>query len=372
MIEREDFYQILTHTLNEYYLDVHKINVDVKVESIKTNILVFETLGSIHMRYPSREIYKYWMSEYNIRDNYVKYILAKIYVISCFLLKDILAQKYISMDNAFFDRNIAIIPANRKIRIFNFKDKYVDAIVKYGFTRKYFLNELEFRLSTNYDFVPKILEYGDTWYREKILTGMPLARVKNKKLYDSSINVVKQYLMQIHNDTSSEVEFTSYKNQLISRIVNKLKIAKEKKSIVYYDEMIDFVEKINQELDFYTGKITIVLSHGDLQTGNIWYNDGNIYIIDWETHDFRSKWYDLFVLLFSLRRSKKISELFNSVKKNGSIIIEDNDNIAPLIKIGLVFLEDIEFYLDDMLELPMGYGSKIFDRISQEFLCLEW
>ena len=153
MIQRENFYDLLKNTLEKYYQEVYHENLTINITQNKTDILIFEDLGSIHKRHSNSKIFRYWMNEYNIRNKPIKYLIAKVYVISCFLLKDLLAQKYLEITTKkLFNESIAIIPANRKIRIFDFKNNYVDAIVKDGFTDKFFNNEVNFRKNTHYNF----------------------------------------------------------------------------------------------------------------------------------------------------------------------------------------------------------------------------
>lgn len=370
MIQRENFYSLLINTLITYYQEVFHDKLSISITNKKTDILIFENLGSIHKRHSNSKIFKYWMNEYNIRNKPIKYLVAKIYVISCFLFKDLLAQKYLQISpSGLFHDSIAIIPANRKIRIFDFKNNYVDAIVKDGFTSKFFNNEVDFRLKTQYSFVPKIINHGKNWYREEILKGKPLARIKNNSLYTQSLNKINSYLAQINLDTVQEVDNHEYINSIYQRLVKKLARANNEKNIRYYNEISNIIEVLKNITLGRNYQINIVLSHGDLQSGNIWVEtNGEVKILDWETHSIRSEWYDKLIVERSLRRSKKLKELIDDVRRNIKIV----DFEDQIYVVALFCLEDLEFYLDDLLELPKDFGNKIFDRVSREFILMGW
>ena len=101
------------------------------------------------------------------------------------------------------------------------------------------------------------------------------------------------------------------------------------------------IESINDET------ITITLSHGDLQPGNVWVDkDGKIFIIDWESWNQRSIWYDKAVMFGNIR-SKGLSEYIKSNDINTQTAI--------------VCLEDIIFRLTELYNLPLDYGEKDFN-----------
>ena len=111
------------------------------------------------------------------------------------------------------------------------------------------------------------------------------------------------------------------------------------------------------------------MSHGDFQGGNIWVDQtGKTWLYDWETAGRRSVWYDSAVLLFSLRRAygwktlldEKLPTQICSCDPVKDRTAEDYETIKHI-----VLLEDIVFYLEDMLELPQDWGAKIYDDFAQ-------
>lgn len=378
---REDFYKINENTLKRYFKIVHGKDVDVKTKGYNfwNRVVIYPHLGSIVTRVPNRKILEFWLNEYNIRNNCTKYILAKLYVLVCFFSFGLFAGKglYIS-DKNVFSRSIAIIPSNRKIRIYNFGTGYVDAIIKDTFTKKYFDNEVSFRLNTVYNFVPLILEHGDNWYREKILSGQPLARIKNKRLYKKCVTNVVKYIGIIADSTLEYIDALDYSRNLYTEILRKMNIAKTNKHINCYDIIIEIVEAALSKAGLLDAPLPTVESHGDLQSGNVWVDvkKEKTYIIDWETHDRRSIWYDCATLLLSTRRANKLKEMMDNCEmenvKSAVLINDSRKNYNMQAVMGIITLEDIMFYLDDMLELPQNFGGDIFNQIAGELNMMGW
>ena len=381
MVVREDFYKINENTLKRYFKIVHGKDVDIKTKGYNfwNRIVIYPHLGSIVTRIPSRKLHKFWLNEYNVRNNRFKYIIAKLYVHGCFLSLGLLAAKglYIS-DKTVFSRSTALIPGNRKIRIYNFKSGYVDAIIKDTFTHKYFDNELSFKLNNTYDFIPPIIEYGDDWYREAILHGQPLARIKDERLYQKCINDTIKHIGIIAKSTLKYVNVLNYSKNLYTEILRKMVLAKMNKHINSYNIILEIAEASLAKAILLEAPLPSVESHGDLQSGNVWVDvkKKKTYIIDWETHERRSVWYDCATLLLSTRRANKLKEMMDNceigtVKK--AVLINDNrKNYNMQSVMGIITLEDIMFYLDDMLELPEDFGGDIFDRIAGELDKMGW
>lgn len=381
MVLREDFYSILERTLKDYYRVVQKkdIKISAVAHRLSNRIYIYPRIGIIMTRVPSRDILEYLLNEYNVRNSVLKYTLAKIYVLCCFISKGFLASRslYIS-DDSIFSNSDAIIPANRKIRIFNFQEKYVDAIIKDGFTSKFFNNELNFRINHLYGFIPPIQEYGRNWYREEILPGQPLARIKDPILYETSVRQALDGIGQIAQKTCRMVDPVHYVTGLLGQIEAKLTMARDRKRINCYDKVLSLVRMASASAVTLGGDLPLVTSHGDLQSGNIWVDrDRNkTYVIDWETHEERSIWYDCATLLLSTRRAGKLREMMcnrnNEQVKKAIFINDSRKDYNMLAVMGILTLEDIAFYLDDLLELPQNWGGDIFNRIANELESMGW
>jgi hypothetical protein len=221
--------------------------------------------------------------------------------------------------------------------------------------------------------VPKIEKYGTNWYREKILPGQPLARIRNKKLYQQCIGQALSGLREITSDTIFYTDPAEYAEKLGWEILEKIEVAKVRKKINCAEEIRDLTKDSCRIASLINKKIPLAISHGDLQAGNLWVDKKvkKTYIIDWETNETRSIWYDPATLLLATRRYDGIINMFmnrESKYVRDAVLINDKEkdyNMSGVM--GILMLEDIMFYLDDMMELPFDFGSDIFNRIGKQF-----
>lgn len=381
MVQREDFYRINESTLKKYYKAVYGKDVAIKTKaySFLNRILIYPNIGTEMTRFPGRKVLKYLLSEYNVRNSLAKYIIAKTYVFACFFSFGLLGGKGLEIsDRQLFDNNTAVIPANRKIRIYNFTSGTVDAVVKDTFTTKYFDNELAFRLNNKYDFILPIKEHGDDWYREGILQGQALARISDPGIYEKG---EKDALASIGIIAAATLEYTDaavYAKELLAGITEKIRTAAIQKHITCGDAVMDTAQAACAQAVLLNTPLPTVLSHGDLQAGNIWVDKekGKTYLLDWETVERRSIWYDCATLLLSTRRANKLKEMMENCETaavKAAVLANDNRRDYPMHAVmGIITLEDILFYLDDMLELPQDFGCDIFTRIAGELDAMGW
>lgn len=381
MVQREAFYQINESTLNRYYKVVHGIDAGIKTKCRNpfSKIIIYPLLGTEMTRFPDRKVLRYLLNEYNIRGSFIKNIIAKAYVFACFFSFGILGGKRLEInDNSIFRNSMVIIPENRKIRIYDFATGSVDVIVKDTFTKKYFDNELAYRLNAKYDFMLPIKEHGDDWYREDILQGQPLARIFDNKIYEKSTQDALASIGVIAKDTLEYRDAAEYANRLLSDIVEKIQLAEVRKNISCADTVIAIAKAAHSKALLLSAPLPTVLSHGDLQGGNIWVDKvkGKTYLLDWETNERRSVWYDCATLLLSTRRANKLEEMMKNCETQAvKVAVLANDgkkdyNMEAVM--GIVTLEEILFYLDDMLELPQDFGGNIFERVVRELDAMGW
>ena len=133
------------------------------------------------------------------------------------------------------------------------------------------------------------------------------------------------------------------KNELLKKISN---IILNSNKINNKSDVIEIAEKLTK-LAMANEEIEIRFSHGDLQSGNIWIENktNKIFIIDWESWGMRSKWYDIATLYQNLRPGGL--EAYFSVE----VLIEER---------AVVILEDLIFYLEELMSLPMNFGQDQF------------
>lgn len=331
MLLREDFYKINEETLRTFFGNCAK----------GETLYVYPQLNAIITRKPSKNVKKYLYNEYKVRGSLLKALVVKAYVFACLNSNGVLAAKKINIPNEMNAHKL-IYPCNKKYRIFDFERDTVSVIPKCGFPTNDLEREIEFRSNNTAPFIPALVSYSENNYSENIIDGLPLARITDnfEGFCEEAIEILEQYAEKTGKVTKKiSKEYALELRSVIDGFINR----KSK----YVDETVlekivtKLIESINDET------ITITLSHGDLQPGNVWVDkDGKIFIIDWESWNQRSIWYDKAVMFGNIR-SKGLSEYIKSNDINTQTAI--------------VCLEDIIFRLTELYNLPLDYGEKDFN-----------
>lgn len=380
MLKREEFYHVFKQTY-ELYINNHKgkmIDIIYSDNRLKGEYVCYERLNVITRRFPPKEHIRYALSEYNIRGSFIKYIVAKIWVLLSFASLGLVSGKTFNIKGMDKHNNYMIWPCNRSIRIFNFEQGTVTSVVKEGFPTVYFENSITFRTKNSYDFIPPLLEYGNYWFKELILPGKALARVCNERLYSESISKVLGSMKELAKDTTKWVNVLEYAKHLELDIDNKVRVVEKNKKIKTAQLVKELAKNSLAWVRKSSGEIPIALTHGDLQTGNIWVDDtsNKVYIIDWETNSYRSIWYDAATLLCSLRRKNGLINMVitrNELITKQNILINDKSLHYEMdMVVGIIILENMIFYLDDILALPQNYRGEGFDSVIQEMSRIDW
>ncbi len=381
MVKRENFYEINEKTLECYYKLVHKMQLNITTSnySLLEKVFIYPRINAIVTRKPSDSVIKYMLAEYNVRTSLIKYILGKIYTVACLYSRGLISSKALvfSGENPMTE-NILVLPCNRKIRIIDFENQHIDSIIKAGFTRKYFANELSFRKESPYPFVPPVLLHGENWYREPLLQGQPLARVTDSRQYDLSVNMAIEHIGVIGRDTLNFIDSRQYASDLLNQIVELIPMAEKNKHIRYGQVLHKVSEAAYSMTSQLPDTIPTAMTHGDFQSGNIWFDamEKKTYLIDWETVAVRSIWYDPATLLLSTRRHNGVLNMVaarESQHVRDSVLINDSNKSYHMDAVmGILLLEDIIFYLEDNLELPEDWGGELIDKYASQLKNIKW
>jgi thiamine kinase-like enzyme len=367
MINKEDFYEILLLTLNSYYDD---LIFSTEKESVQTKFLnelyVYEKINAIIHSKPSKEILSFLKKEYDIRGSILKKVLVNIYLKFKLHSNGYFAEKkvfYFSLNNHTDFKNILIYPCNKKIRIFNFSNRIVNVVTKYGYPNSAIEKEINFRLDNLNDHIIPIESYGENWYSERIIDGKPLARIKNLEEYNKFKVAAHNILLSISKKHNKKNDIESYFIKLENQIninIDKIKFFNENIS----KNVIKLLEIIRRNIDLKDFQIILTLSHGDLHAGNIWIENSTnkILIIDWETVEVRSEWYDLFVLHGGFRETNGIEKMINSIRRNNISYFLQSFSLNAIERIMyIVLMEEIAFRLNDILSSPPDINLKEFE-----------
>lgn len=367
MVLRENFYQILQNTVEDYFCRVHGKNVSFtyKKTDATEKMIVNGKLGFI-VRFPAPSgLRKFLLSEYNVRGSKLKYIAGKAVALAVGTLPQIGKLRNAYITKGALDKDIFISPQNRSVRFFNYKAMTVDCIIKSGFTDKYFNNQLDFREKYQYDFMLPLLDSGDGWFREPILMGHPLARVTDEVVYQKGTCDALSYIGRLAAETLTYEKMRAYIGSLEEKIYRLLVQAHARKHIASLEITKRIVDLAIHWSSAAPEQIPLCMSHGDFQGGNIWVDvKGKTWIYDWETVGQRSIWYDSAVLNYSLRRNYGWKNLLEDTEPKAvlSCDLEKERSLESYQGIkGILVLEDILFYLEDMLELPENWGAELYD-----------
>ena len=380
MFEREDIYKILEVTLKEYYQKVHNVEVDIEVRKkhLFQKMVIYPRLGIVVPLFPSWAVIKRTYISFDVQNNLLKKLFAWAYITLCFLTFGLLADASVSIsDRSVYSKDTVIIPSNRKIRIYEYGEGYVDSILKDGFNDYYFNNEIEVRKQPKYDFILGLLDYGPRWYREELLRGRCLVRCSGEE-YQLYINQTIRDLEVFYKEYRVDIPANKYVKQLVpsyERIIAEIEM---KKHIRCGEKMRSVLKQMKAVCESSDEMIPLTLTHGDLQTGNIYIDEQNkkLYIIDWETVKQKSVWYDAATVMFATRRENKFSTMINDrfdksvQEKLFTFDRQPHDNMNLVAAI--LVLEEMGFFLDEIVDLPNDMGSEIIERFEHEIDQICW
>jgi len=335
MLKREDFYAINERTLKTIY----KYAKDTK------RLYVYPELNAIVTARPSRAVREYLYTEFRVSGSAIRRLLVRVYAGVLLNSGGLFASKRLDIKTDA-DRDTLIYPCNKKYRIFDFATQQVRVAAKDGFPRKGLANEISFRTENRIAFVPEIIDWDENGYSEHIIDGSPVARMgeRTQTLCERAFEMWSAHIVPQTEHIPAHQWAGTLENQIqgmLEQIGEAGKIVDESAVKITVDGMTDMLRQSEQN-------IPVSLSHGDLQSGNIWTENGTgkLYIIDWESCTRRSVWYDKAVLFEGLRRDDGLREYAKS---------------RDLIH-ATVLLEDIVFRLEDLCNLPLDYGCREFDR----------
>lgn len=375
---RENVLEILQQTLQEYYDQRYpdrRICVGYERRADAAEFFLIPRLGMIMQAKPGKELRRHFYAAYNIRNNTVKYLAAKLLVFTALHFPKLLAMKerlYVMPADVVNSKTLFSY-CNRSLRIFDYEKGTTVSIQKNGFTDKFFQNQLQFRLGGSYTFVPAILDSGENWFEEDIYAGKVLARVTNPERYVRAQEQVLIYLDDLQAVSQEDTPAREYISALCGRLNRMLQCAQQQKTVKHCAYAWQYLRLLERFLETVPDTLPTVLSHRDLQGGNILVTDDRVLIIDWETQARGSRWFDAITMLYGTRYYGGIQKLKDDVQKHRLLdSIGESGSWSQKQILAIFLLEDLEFYLEDMLELPGTAGSATFDRYMVEIRQIRW
>ncbi len=323
MLQREDFYQINHDTLAAYYGE----------GAVSGSLYIYPRLNAIVTKRPSKAVERYLLTEYEVRGNAAKRLAVQSYVRLCLNSFGLLADKRIELNHDATSDTL-IYPCNRKYRIFDFAKQTVAVQTKAGFPTEQLKHEISFRIREDLpDFVPTVVAHSELGYTERIIDGRPLARISDG--FEQYRQEAYAQLTAYASGFNETLTGSAYAEKLRERAMG---MARE--TTLSIEPLLDALCGVVAA----HSQIDTTFSHGDLQPGNIWVENGTdkLFIIDWESWGIRSSFYDKATLFDGLRPGSIQNYL-------------DREGISADEK-AVVLLDDLIFQLEEYRSLPGEFG----------------
>lgn len=365
MILRENFWKILEDTLqdNGDYIGA-KGDVVVADKGEKCTFYANAQLNAIMSAHPSRAVVDYLKTEYNVSGNMHRKMMVKGYLFAATSFVKQFSQKgiKINFETRIDKDNILIYPCNKKIRLFDFKRGMVYTMLKRDFPSLYINREIKFRLENKAFFIPEITHSGNGYYSEKIINGMPLARINDESFVLRCKEKAFELLISL-TQTNCQVMASEYLKELKETCLKQLKLKPAFKDSAIVQHLFDTLLSVQPE-----EKLSLVISHGDFQPGNIWWDKENeqIVIIDWETVKLRSCFYDFAALYYNLRRNGTEQQVVDCLKSS-SHIKAFSPMCSPESIAKIVMAEELAYQTEELISFPGDIGINKFYKVIDSF-----
>lgn len=360
MLVREDFYTILEQTLADNRKTIQATEAPISVADASADCILFVNaqLNAIMSAHPSKAVIEYLKTEYNVSGSLLRRMMVKGYLTAATTLVERFSQKGIkvSFEDGVDKNNILIYPCNKKIRLFDFGTNMVYTMLKRNFPPLYINRETKFRKENKASFIPEIVESGDGCYSEKIINGMPLARINDATFVERCKEQAYNMVISL-TPTDNQVMAVDYMQELKNTCMEQLKQKKAFADSATVACLFDSLLAVQPN-----EKLSLVVSHGDLQPGNIWWDKDRrqIVIIDWETVKLRSRFYDHAALYYNLRRAGTEQQVIDNIKSS-SHILSYTPMCSPESVAKIVMAEELAYQTEELISFPGEIGIKEYN-----------
>lgn len=346
MRQREDFYTILFNSVNEHCPELWNAESD----DCDGYYYVYERLNAIVPDHTPPLIKQFIRDEFTYTNRY-KNIISRIYIDLALTFPNLFCDRKLCWNNSG-NRHKMIFPSNRKIRIMDFDDMESFVCMKDGFPDTMMKREIDFRMKhSKKPFILPIISSGRHYYTERIIKGRSIARIKDaeekRSVFERALRVMKEF--------ASEYIVKLNSNDYALSVYNEIENIAQGKYKVILTLCRDILSKIGS-ID-----VNVSISHGDFQPGNIWIENGNIIIIDWETFDSRIAVYDELVFISNIRNSCNYIQALSGIKKYVYCLYGSGDYAENLFRIFV--LEEIKWMIEEVKTLPENINSTAMDKI---------
>lgn len=335
--EREPFPVILEKTLAQYWSQMICQPVSVKWDSSFSSKIFAKSdsqiwyincyLNSIFIPSANPGVFKPIRVEFNHSLVPWRRPFQKVYVSAALAWPAslFLSQAFLSVSPSIPNaENILIVAGNHKIRLLDIDQQQVTSVLKQGFEKKFMEHELQARSQANQLGLPvpdlKEVAEDNTWFTEEYIGGTPLNRLADKAQIQTGMQLALKALHVFIDENLFSLPALEYADALLEKIKKQLDC--NYLLNVYQKNYLLFVTReLHRDAKIYLSpqanqQIMLSKVHGDFQPANILFEDGKIWLIDWEYSDNRQSAYDLLTLLCGSRHPEGLAERLWNFEKD--------------------------------------------------------
>lgn len=204
-----------------------------------------------------------------------------------------------------------IIPGRHKIRFIDARRGAVYCHLKEGSNLEHFQHELDAReFAARHGIpVPGILDrLSDHCFVERMVVGTPLNRLALRREQINGFEHALQTMQLLYESTARLANVSSYVEEMLTR----LKAILTARRTLASSSVLLTAQRLAASLHTAPDVVELVRSHGDFQAGNILYDRGDIWLIDWEYSGERQRQYDFLTYAVRVRDAKHLAARISS------------------------------------------------------------
>ena len=174
-----------------------------------------------------------------------------------------------------------VVPGTHKIRFIDSRNSLVYCCRKSGSGPGHFEKELEARRYAREQGVPvppTIRSLSADCIAEQLIAGTPLNRLISREQQKQGFEAALRAVEPLYRASRRTVEISSYASQILEAIDAHVGSAEAIASSRVYE----LAKHLHFSLEKSTDTVELVRAHGDFQPGNLLYDRGAVWVIDWE------------------------------------------------------------------------------------------
>lgn len=253
-------------------------------------------------------------------------------------------------------QDIVIYPGNKKVKVIDTDNLTILNVVRQGYSKAWLSHEVALRANPSIPCVLPIGNHGDDWYSERLIVGRTMARMRRteRRRRDPAVmRVIREMGRPVRVETVRE-----YCERLCDSVVGCARSLAGRLGSDDFALIIAASRALTRVCSQDASPVVIGFSHGDLQPGNIMFEDvtDRLFVLDWETYGERSALYDIATYYYGLRRLPLPSALRQVYTDECQLF--GGLGLDAVSRTAIVCLEEIEWSLRELEVMPDGVGTR--------------